>query len=85
MLKTTSITELRDNLAGTIDSLQNLHMIMVLRNSRTAAYLVEPEYFENLLEQVEDLLDIAEMQLAIEDFHKGDAVDAEEVFERLGL
>ena len=85
MLKTTSITELRDNLAGTIDSLQNIHTIMVLRNSKTAAYLVEPEYFENLLEQVEDLLDISEMQLAIEDFQKGDAVDAEEVFERLGL
>ena len=85
MLKTTSITDLRDNLAGTIDSLQNLHTIMILRNSKAAAYLVEPEYFENLLEQVEDLLDIAEMQLAIEDFQKGDAVDAEEVFERLGL
>jgi len=85
MLKTTSITELRDNLAGTIDSLQNLHTIMILRNSKAAAYLVEPEYFENLLEQVEDLLDIAEMQLAIEDFQKGDAVDSEEVFERLGL
>jgi len=58
---------------------------MILRNSKAAAYLVEPEYFENLLEQVEDLLDIAEMQLAIEDFQKGDAVDSEEVFERLGL
>ncbi len=85
MLKTTSITELRDNLASTIDSLQNLHTIMVLRNSKAAAYLVEPEYFENLLEQVEDLMDIAEMQFAIEDFQKGDAIDAEEVFERLGL
>ena len=85
MLKTTSITELRDNLASTIDSLKNIHTIMVLRNSKAAAYLVEPEYFENLLEQVEDLMDIAEMQFAIEDFQKGDAVDAEEVFERLGL
>lgn len=85
MLKTTSITDLRDNLAGTIDSLQNTHTIMVLRNSKAAAYLVEPEYFENLLEQVEDLLDITEMQLAIDDFQKGEAVDAEEVFERLGL
>ena len=34
MLKTISITELRDNLAGTIDSLQNLQTIMVLRNSK---------------------------------------------------
>ncbi len=85
MLKTTSITELRDNLAGTIDSLQTLQTIMVLRNSKAAAYLVEPEYFEQLLEQVEDLIDIAEMQLAIEDYRNGDAVEAEEIFDRLGL
>lgn len=85
MLKTISITELRDNLAGTIDSLQTLQTIMVLRNSKAAAYLVEPEYFEQLLEQVEDLIDIAEMQLAIEDYRNGDAVEAEEIFDRLGL
>jgi PHD/YefM family antitoxin component YafN of YafNO toxin-antitoxin module len=85
MLKTTSITELRDNLAGTIDSLQNLQTIMVLRNSKAAAYLVEPEYFEQLLEQIEDLMDIAEMQLAIEDYRNGDAVEAEDVFNRLGI
>ena len=85
MNKTTSITELRDNLAGTIDSLEGLHAIMILRNSKTAAYLVEPTYFENLIEQIEDLMDIRDMQLAIEDYKNGNAVDAEEVFDRLGL
>lgn len=85
MNKTTSITELRDNLAGTIDSLDRFNTVMVLRNSKTAAYLVSPEYFENLLEQIEDLMDISDMQLAIEDYQNGNAVDAEEVFDRLGL
>ncbi len=58
---------------------------MILRNSKTAAYLVEPEYFENLQEQIEDFMDIRDMQLAIEDYQDGNAVDAEEVFGRLGL
>ena len=85
MLKTTSITELRQHLAGTIDSLETFSIIKVMRISKAAAYLVDTEYFENLMDQMEDLMDISGMQLAIEDYRNGDAIDAEEVFDRLGL
>ncbi len=85
MIHTTSVTELRDRLSETIDSLTAEHAVMVVRHSKPAAYLVSPKMFEKLLERIEDLEDQAEMKAAINDFHKGKAVDAEDMFRRLGL
>ena len=85
MFKTASVTELRDNLAETIDSLDRENAVMVVRHSKPAAYLVSPEFFESLVEQIEDLIDLQDMQTAIEDYRQGKAVDGEETLQGLGL
>lgn len=85
MIRTASITELRDNLAETINALNDESAVMVLRNSRPAAYLLSPTLFERLLQRLEDLEDAADGQTALLDYHAGRAFDAEDVFGRLGL
>jgi prevent-host-death family protein len=85
MFKTASVTELRDNLAETIDSLERDNAVMVVRHSKPAAYLVSPEFFESLVEQIEDLIDLQDMQAAIRDYRQGKSVDGEETLMKLGL
>ena len=85
MIKTASVTELREKLAETIESLDTENAVMVVRHSKPAAYLVSPRVFDELIERLEDLEDLQDMALALADFHKGTAVEAEEVFGRLGL
>lgn len=85
MYKTTSVTDLRHNLSETIDSLGKDEALLVVRHSKSAAYLVSPEFFEGLLERLEDLADIRDMEAAVHDYHQGEAIDGEEVFDRLGL
>ena len=85
MFKTASVTELRDNLAETIDSLDRENAVMVVRHSKPAAYLVSPEFFESLVEQIEDLIDLQDMQAAIQGYRQGKAVDGEETLRGLGL
>lgn len=85
MIRTASVTELRDNLAETINALNDESAVMVLRNSRPAAYLVSPALFERLLGRLEDLEDVADGRAALLDYRAGLSVDAEDVFGRLGL
>ena len=85
MIRTSSVTELRDHLAETLDALNTESAVMVVRHSRPAAYLVSPALLERLLERIEDLEDQMDMQAALADHRRGKAVDAEEVFGRLGL
>ncbi len=85
MLRTTSVTELRDKLSETIDALGAENAVMVVRYSKPAAYLISPAMFERLLERIEDLEDQTDMLAALADYRAGQAVDAEDVFERLGL
>jgi len=85
MIRTASVTELRDNLAETIKALNHESAVMVVRNSKPAAYLVSPALFERLLERLEDLEDAADGQAALIDYRAGRAVEAEDVFNRLGL
>lgn len=85
MLRTTSVTELRDRLAETIDSLGKDSAVLVVRHSKPAAYLVSRELFESLLERVEDLEDLADLRAALETYRQGKGVEAEDVFRRLGL
>ena len=85
MFKTASITELRENLAETIDILEKDSAVLVVRHSKPAAYLVSPEFFEGLIEQLEDLIDLREMDAALAYYRQGKAISAEEVFDRLGL
>ena len=85
MFKTASITDLRNNLAETIDTLEKERALLIVRHSKPAAYLVAHEFFERLIDQIEDLLDIRDMEVAISDYRQGKAMAAEEVFERLSL
>ena len=71
MLRTATVTELRSELASYLDSLRE-GPLLVLSHSKPAAILIEPEEFDRLLERVEYLEDSTT------------AVDADEVFERIG-
>ena len=85
MLKTTTVSELRADLAELIKNLAE-GPLLVLSRSRPAAVLVEPEMFDAIVEKCELLEDLVDGRRAISDYIKDRsiAVDAEEVFERLG-
>ena len=83
--RTASISELRDNLASLLDSLDQFGAVMILRHSKPAAYLVSPATFESLVERLEDLEDMQDMESALQDYRQGKTVPAEEVFGRLGV
>ncbi len=85
MLKTTTITELRTEIASYISKLSD-GPVMIMSRSRPAAVLVDPEMFDTLLKECELLEDILDGRAAVADYLKDrkSAVDAEEVFKRLG-
>ena len=84
MLRTTTVTQLRSELASLIESLQD-GPLLVLSHSRPAAMLIEPEMFDNLVERVERLEDLLDGRQAIAEYLENPAVavDAEELFERI--
>ncbi|MCW5875847.1 MAG: type II toxin-antitoxin system Phd/YefM family antitoxin [Anaerolineales bacterium] len=84
--KETSITQLRENLAKYLDETRR-GPVRIMRHSETAAYLVSAAEFEGLVEKLEDLLDIVEATQALKEFAENPdlAVDAEEVYKKLGL
>jgi prevent-host-death family protein len=85
MLRTTTVTQLRAELASLLESLQD-GPLLVLSHSKPAAILIEPEMFESLVERVEYLEDLMDGRQAIAEYLEDPAValDAEEVFERVG-
>ena len=85
MLKTTSVSNLRSDLASFLKDLDE-GPILILSHSRPAAVLIEPEMFDAIVEKIELLEDIVDGRRAIADYRTDPdiVVDAEEVFERLG-
>lgn len=85
MLKTTTITELRSELSAYIGELSE-GPVMVMSRSRPAAVLIDPEMFDALLKESELLEDILDGRQALAEYRadKNVAVDAEDVFKRLG-
>lgn len=85
MMKTTTVTRLRSELASYINELSD-GPVMVMSRSCPAAVLLDPETFDTLMKECEILEDILDGRQAIAEYHKDDkvAVEAEEVFERLG-
>ena len=85
MLKTTTVTELRSELSSYISELSE-GPVMIMSRSRPAAVLVEPEMFDTLLKECELLEDILDGRRVITEYlgDRKSAVEAEEVFERLG-
>jgi prevent-host-death family protein len=86
MLRTTSVSELRSALASYLEQLGEGPLV-VLSHSRPAAVLVDPVMFDGLMESAELLEDLLDGQRAIAEYLRepSSGVDAEEVFERLGM
>jgi PHD/YefM family antitoxin component YafN of YafNO toxin-antitoxin module len=86
MLKTTTVTELRSDLAACIRQLGE-GPVVVLSRSRPAAVLVEPQVFDAMLERLELLEDLLDGRRAVAQYlvDPASVLDAEEVFGRLGL
>ncbi len=86
MLRTASVTDLRSGLSSLMERLAE-GPIFVLKHNRPAAVLLEPDAYENILERIELLEDILDGRRAIEEYLEdgSTAVEAEEVFERLGV
>ena len=86
MLRTVTVTELRSGLASYLNELDE-GPVIVLSHSRPAGVLLEPEMFDAILEKCELLEDILDGRRAINEFtiDPSVAVDAEDVFERLGF
>ena len=85
MLKTTTVSELRADLSELIKGLDE-GPLLVLSRSRPAAVLVEPEMFDDIIDRCELLEDLVDGRRTVSEYieDKSIAVDAEEVFERLG-
>jgi PHD/YefM family antitoxin component YafN of YafNO toxin-antitoxin module len=86
MIKTKSVSEVRENFAEYLTSLESDLAYRLSRRSKVAAYLVSPEYFEALLETIDELQDLLDMQAAVEDYQQGENIqDGEEVLRKLEL
>ena len=85
MLKTTTVSELRSDQSELIKNLDE-GPLLVLSRSRPAAVMVEPEMFEAIIDKCELLEDLVDGRRAVSEYIEDNsiAVDAEEVFERLG-
>ena len=86
MLKTASVSQLRSDLSSFIGKVEE-GPIVVMSRSQPAAVLLDPDVFDALIESAETLEDILDGRLALSDYssHPETALDAEEVFARLGL
>ena len=86
MLRTASVSELRSDLSAIIGKLEE-GPVVVLSRSHPAAILLDPDVFEALIENTETLEDILDGRMALAHYSAKPetAVDAEEVFARLGL
>ena len=85
MLRTTTVTRLRSELASLLKSLEE-GPVLVLSHSKPAAMLIDPMEFDNLVERIEYLEDLLDGRQAVAEYLADPAValDAEEVFGRLG-
>ena len=84
--KSTTVTQLRENLAQYLDEVRE-GPLRVMKHSQTTAYLVDAKEFEELVDRLEDLLDIVEATKILEEISKDPSmlVDAEDVFKELGI
>lgn len=85
MLRTATVTELRSSLASYLNELDE-GPVIVLSHSRPAGVLLEPEMFDAIIEKCELLEDILDGRRVLNEYtvDSSVAVDAEDVFNRLG-
>ena len=86
MIKTASISELRERLANYIDNLEKEGPVMVVRNSKPAGYLVAADEFEHLMRCLEDYEDLKDTLPLWKEAKQGkNTLDAKEAREKLNL
>jgi PHD/YefM family antitoxin component YafN of YafNO toxin-antitoxin module len=85
MFRTITVTKLRSDLSSIIANLED-GPLLVLSHSKPKAMLIEPELFDNLIERVELLEDLLDGRQAVSEYIQNPdvALDAEQVFERIG-
>lgn len=85
MIQTVTVTELRAELSDYLDGLAE-SPVLVLTHGKPAAVLLEPANYEALLDRIELLEDLLDGRRVVAEYAQDPsvAVDAEEVFERLG-
>jgi PHD/YefM family antitoxin component YafN of YafNO toxin-antitoxin module len=85
MFRTITVTKLRSDLSSIIANLED-GPLLVLSHSKPKAMLIEPELFDNLIERVERLEDLLDGRQAVSEYIQNPdvALDAEQVFERIG-
>jgi len=86
VLRTASVSELRSNLSAIIEKVEE-GPIVVMSRSHPAAILLDPDVFEALIENAETLEDILDGRIALARYSANPdaAIEAEEVFARLGM
>lgn len=85
MIQTVTVTELRAELSSYLDSLVE-SPVLVLTHGKPAAVLLEPANYESLLDRIELLEDLLDGRRIVSEYAQDPsvAIEAEEVFERLG-
>ena len=85
MIQTVTVTELRAELSNYLDGLAE-SPVLVLTHGKPAAVLLEPANYEALLDRIELLEDLLDGRRILAEYAQDPrvAIDAEEVFERLG-
>ena len=86
VMKTASVTDLRDDLSGVFERLDDEKTLMIMKHSKLAAYLITPEAMDEILsslEDYEDLRDTVERMNDIESINQTNSI--ENVRDRLGL
>lgn len=85
MIRTVTVTTLRAELSNYLDGLAE-SPVLVLTHGKPAAVLLEPADYGFLVERIELLEDLLDGRRVAEEYlhDPSVAIDAEEVFERLG-
>lgn len=85
MFRTTTVSQLRADLSSLLSNLEEGPLV-VLSHSKPKAILIDPDFFDNLVERIELLEDILDGRQAVAEYlaNPDTAIDAEDVFERMG-
>ena len=86
VMKTASVTDLRDNLSGVFKRLEDEKTLMIMKHSKPAAYLITPEAMDDILTTLEDYEDLRDTVERMNDIEKIDQTNSiDNVRSRIGL
>ena len=86
VMKTASVTDLRDNLSGVFERLEDEKTLMIMKHSKPAAYLITPGAMDDILTSLEDYEDLCDTVERMNDIEKIDQTNSiDNVRSRIGL